>query len=141
MGHNRKDIGAIPEVAAYEEAKQMLDAFRAVNEQVFSTYADLVDDLNQKREAADKVVRAQEASCGDWDLYQYQTKYDAKALFEALGRDGFLAVGGKLKKVTEYDVDKAKVKMAISSKQIPEEVAEAVVTVSPRYHAPKPVSS
>jgi hypothetical protein len=137
MGSNTKQPEEVPEVAAYEEAAQVLEAFKQNNEQVFATYSALVDDVNQKREAADKVVRAQQISCGDWDLYQWQTKYDAKALFEALGRDGFMAVGGKMKKVTEFDLDKAKFKMAVSGGEVPEEVADAVISVSPRYHAPK----
>ena len=81
MPHNPVDAETIPEVRAYEESKEMLNVFMQANSQVFDTYHQLTEDLNQKLEAADKVVRSQGVSVSDWDLYQFQTKVDAETLF------------------------------------------------------------
>jgi hypothetical protein len=140
MPKNPMDPNDIPEVAAYVESKEMLEAFRKNHAQVFSSYEQLVADLNQKMEAADKVVRAQGISCADWDLYQTQTKIDAEALFNALGMDLFLQVGGKTGSKTTYSVDKATVQAAAARGDIPKAVVDGVVKESPRYHAPTPLS-
>lgn len=139
MRRNDVPIETIPEVLEYNEAKEMLQAFCEANAQIFRTYDTLAENLNQKREVADKAVRGKEVSCGDWELYQYATKYNAIALYEALGREQFLKVGGKLEKITNYDVDKVKIQSAIASKAISKEIADQVVIKNPMYHAPSPV--
>lgn len=140
MSYNKKEISEIPEVAAFEESKQMLEAFKTRYIQIFESYEHLVADANQKLEAADKVVRAKEISCGDWDLYQYQTKVDAEALFNALGMDKFLQVGGKTTTKTVYDADKARIEASAARGDISKNIATDVLKQSPRYHAPKSVA-
>jgi len=140
MPKNPVDPNEVPEVAAYVESKEMLETFKANHAQVFATYEQLAEDLNQKMEAADKVVRARAISCADWDLYQTQTKVDAEALFNALGMDMFLQVGGKTTTKTTYSADKAKVEAAAARGDIPKAVVDDVVKESPRYHAPVRIS-
>jgi hypothetical protein len=136
MRHNIKSVEEIPAVAEYNEAKEMLQAFCEANENTFKYYDTLVENLNQKLEAADKIVKSEGVSCGDWELYQYATKYNAIALYEALGREQFLKVGGKLEKITNYAVDKVKIQSAIASKAISKEIADQVVSKNPMYHSP-----
>lgn len=136
MPKNAVDPNSIPEVVAYLESKEMLETFKANHTQVFATYDQLAEDLSQKMEAADKVVRGHRVSCADWDLYQTQTKVDAEALFNALGMDMFLQVGGKTSTTTTYSADKAKVEAAAARNAIPKSVLDSVITHSPRYHAP-----
>jgi hypothetical protein len=76
-------------------------------------------------------------SCGSWELYQKQTTYDADALYDALGMEKFMAVGGTLNTVTKRDIDKTKFKAAIARNDVPPEVVESISKISPRYHAPK----
>lgn len=137
MPHNVVDPNTIPEVAAYNETKEMINTFRERHAHIFSAYDKMLEDLDQKRGAADKAVRARQVSCSDWDLYQFQTKINPDKLYNALGMDGFLRVGGSTSTQTVYGVDKAKLEAAIARGEVPPEVAEEVVVKSPRYHAPK----
>jgi hypothetical protein len=140
MGKREVEPESIPEVMAYRESRDMLDAFMQSNIEVFEAYKQLVADVNQKREAADKVVRAKNVSCGDWDIYQEQTKYDPQLLYEALGREQFMRVGGSCETQTVYGLDKAKFEAAYARGEVPDEVREVVRTVSPRYKAPKEIT-
>ena len=137
MSRNSVPVESIPEVKAYEDAKEMVQVFTDQHANVFSTYHQLMDTLKQKRDAADKIVRAKEVSCGDWDLYQFQVKVDAEAMFNALGMESFLRFGGTTSVKTVYDADKAKVEAAIARGDISEELAGTILTKSPRYHSPK----
>lgn len=137
MSHNPVDPNTIPEVVAYREIKEMIDIFKKRHDHVFSAYDKLLDELSQKRGAADKVVRAKEVSCDDWDLYQFQTKINPDKLYNALGMDDFLRVGGTTSTQTIYQVDKAKLEAAVARGEVPKEVADEVIVRSPRYHAPK----
>lgn len=137
MAYNPVEAETIPEVKQYEAAKEMLEEFIRNNPTVFKTYEFLQEDLRQKREAADKIVRAREVSVSDWELYQYQTKVDAETLFNNLGLETFLRVGGSTTTKTIYEADKTKVEAAIARNEIPKELASAVLVKSPRYHAPK----
>lgn len=132
-------IDDIPEVATFEESRASLEAFKYSHKRIFDEYDQLVQDFNTKLEAADKVVRAREVSCGSWELYQQQTQIDVDALYDALGREKFLAVGGKLQTVTNRGLDKTKFNSAITRGDIPEKVVQDVVKQSPRYHAPKQI--
>jgi hypothetical protein len=138
--YNSIDPSQIPEVMAFEEAQQMLDVFKDKHSHIFQEYDELIQARNIKLEAADKVVRAKKVSCGDWELYQRQKTFDADALYEALGRDQFLAVGGVLQTVTNRSIDKAKLEASIARGDIPKKVLDVVVSESPRYHAPKAIT-
>ena len=140
MSKNQVSTADIPEVEAFVDAEDMLREFEQTHANIIATRSTLVENRNQKREAADKAVRAKEVSCGPWDIYQTQTKFNAEALYNAMGKDGFMKVGGRLQTKTAYDVDKAKVAAAIARGEIPTDVAEVVVTVSPRYHSPKEIT-
>jgi hypothetical protein len=135
--HNDVHFNEIPEVAEFEQAREAVEAFRRAYPQVFEQYGELVDIYNSRLEAADKVVRSREVSCGSWELYQKQTTYDADALYDALGMEKFMAVGGTLNTVTKRDIDKTKFKAAIARNDVPPEVVESISKISPRYHAPK----
>lgn len=131
--------GDVPEVQEYVAAREALENFMDSHSEVFEEYRDMVEHSNDALERADKVVRGKNVSCGPWDKYQTQTKYDAQELYEAMGRDEFLRVGGKVTTKTIYDVDKAKVTASIERGAIPPEVAGEVKKVSPRYKTPKPI--
>lgn len=136
MAYNTVAVETIPEVKQYEDAKEMIEEFVRNNPKVFETYQMLQEDLKQKREAADKIIRAKGVSVSDWELYQYQTKVDAEAMFNALGLESFLRLGGSTTTKTVYDADKSKVEAAIARKEISEELAKTILVKSPRYHAP-----
>lgn len=134
--HNDTPVDQIPEVAAFQEVKARYDAFRASNPEFFNFLDALEEEFNQKLQAADKAVRSKNASCGDFHLYSYQTKYNPEELLQAMGREKFMQVGGTMTTQTVYGVDKARVDASITSGDIPAEVASKVRIKQPRYHKP-----
>jgi len=140
MSRNSKPVSEVPAVSTFVEALGQLEAFKSQHEAVFNQYEQLVTEYNQKLEAADKLVRQLGISCGPFDLYQFGTSYDPKALYDAVGHDRFLQVGGSVHTEKVYKIDKVKVEVAIQQNQIPAEAIDAFKTVAPRYHKPDKVS-
>lgn len=130
----------IREVAEFQEAEDRIKAFKDKHVKIFEQFEQLAAEYNQKLEAAEKGVRLRGVSCGSFDLYQWQTTYDAKALYDAVGREKFLQLGGILSTQTVYDVDRGHVGAAVNSGQISDEVIGVFVKNSPRYHKPDKVN-
>lgn len=130
---------AVPEVQAFIEAKEKVDRLKEAYPEVFEQLASIKDEYNSTLQAADKAVRARGVSCGPFVKYQEQTKYDAEKLYDALGREKFLEVGGKTSTITTYDVDRARLEAHIAAGAIDADVLGEVRTVSPRYRKPDPI--
>ncbi len=131
----------IPEVVEFINADERLKEFRQEYDDVFQQYDAIVTDRNDKLEAAEKIVRAHEVSCGPFDLYSHQTKYDAQAFYDAVGREEFLKLGGNIQTVPKYDIDKKTFEAMVAQKKVAPSVVEVVVTVSPRYKVPSKIST
>jgi hypothetical protein len=140
MRKNDTDVTQISEVRDFMRAEAALEQFKEQNSELMTQLSSLTEDYNQKLEAAEKVVRAKKVSCGPFEFYQEKTTYDPKTLFDSVGRDRFLQVGGITKTVTEYSLDKERVKQAIAKKDIPKEVVEAFVKVTAVYHKPDKIT-
>jgi hypothetical protein len=136
---NPKPVEEIPEVAAFEEVRERMKAVRDANAQFFSELDSLAEEYNDKRAAAIRATKAQEVSSGCIVMYQWSTKYDAEVLYQSLGHQGFLNVGGKVSQVADYSIDKARFESAHKSGQINDEVYNRVVTKSPRFKKPDEV--
>ena len=137
--HNPKAVEEIPEVAAFEDVKQRMQGVRAANADFFSQLDALVEEYNDKLSAAIKATKSQEVSCGDFVLYQFGTTYDAETLYQSLGHQGFLNVGGKVSQVANYTIDKARFESAHKSGQITNEVYQRVVKKTSRFRKPDKV--
>lgn len=133
------DIGEIPEVIEFVDAQEALQEFKQEHAAVFETLAQLTERYNASLEQADKVCRARQVSCGPFDLYQFSTKYDAEALYNAVGRDKFLELGGKIDTVTAFSVDKGKLEACIAQRKIESDVVDRVRKETPNYHKPEKV--
>jgi hypothetical protein len=129
----------IPEVHEFLGALGLIEAFRAQHASVFTEFDKLVDNYNTKLEAATQIVRSKNVSSGPFELYQFQTKYDPKTLYDLLGHERFFVVGGATHTETVYTVDAQKVEMAIDQGKIPIDMVDSFRTLSPRYHAPKKI--
>lgn len=133
---NTTDPVEIPAVVDYMDAADKLREFKEEHADVFEAYDFLVQEHNNKLEAAEKVVRAQGVSCGPFDLYQYQTKFDAEKLYDAVQREEFLRLGGKIETVPVYSVDKNIFEAKLAQGAVPKNVVDVVVKTSPRYKTP-----
>lgn len=133
---NDVPIESIPEVHAFEVAKQRYNSFREANRAYFEFLEELLVAYNDTLEAAEKAVRARGVSCGSFHHYQTATKYDADAMFDTLGRERFFAMGGGTKTVESRIIDKARVETNVKSGAITAEEAKQFVKKEARYHTP-----
>lgn len=136
----RVPVNNIPEVQRLTNLKTELEQFKTQHADVFMQYKDLVDQYNAALEEADKEVRSQGVSCGDFDNYSVSAKYIPQKMFEELGEDLFLKCGGSMSTKTEYKVDPKLAEAAIASKLIPEECVDNIREIRRNYHAPDKIS-
>ncbi len=131
-----------------EEIPEVIEVMRLSGrlEEIKKKYAGVVQELSQIAEqynaaveSAAKVVREKQVSCGPFQLYQFSTTYDAKRLFEEIGREDFLKVGGKISQVTTFDLDKGSFEAFVAIDSIPKEVVAVVVKHRPTFHIPEKV--
>jgi hypothetical protein len=137
--HNEVPINSVPEVAALEQTKARMRKFMEDNSQFFEWWTELVEEYNDRLQAAEKAVRARQVSCGELELGSYQTRYDWEYMYERYGREGFLERGGKLNTVVVKDGDKKRVDMQIDSGKIPAEDAQHIRKKGPKFTIPKPI--
>lgn len=133
----RVPIGDIPAVQELADLKMEIDALKTAHADVFMQYSDLVDRYNAKLEEAEKEVRAQAVSCGAFENYSVSVKFDPAKMFDELGEDMFLKVGGSIATKADYKVDPKRVEAAIASGEIPEECVDNFREVRRNYHQPK----
>jgi hypothetical protein len=138
--HNEVPIASIPEVDALEQVKSRMKQFVDSNAQLFEWWNELVEEYNDKLQAADKAVRARGVSCGDWSVGSYQTKYDWDYMYERYGRDEFLERGGKLETQQVKSGDKKRVDLQIDSGKMDPEDAGHIRKKTPKFSGPKPVT-
>lgn len=133
-----KDPSEMTEVLEFLDAKAAIEEFKDMHAVVFTQFADLVERYNSTLEQAEKAARQQEVKCGPFDAYQVTVKYDATALYNAVGRDLFLKIGGIINEKTVYDVDKGRLEAAITSpnSKITDEVVKTVRKETVTYHVP-----
>lgn len=137
----KKSPEEVTEVREFLGAFQRLEMFRQQHADVFAQYDTLVQEYNQKLEDAERTCRAQQIACGPFDLYNFSTKYDAKALYDLIGRERFFKVGGSERSETVYTIDKTKVESAIQRGDIPEDVVDSFKKVSPTFHTPDKITT
>lgn len=132
----RVPVGEIEEVQEFVDLEQEIAHLKAENPEIFMQLADLVDRRNTALERAEKIVRAKGITCGPFENYTAVAKYDAQKMYDELGHDMFLKVGGKIGQVTQYSVDKAQLELSLAQNKIPGECVEQFRSVQKNYHVP-----
>ena len=132
----RIDIGNVPEVVELIDAQDALEAFKQSHPEIFRTLEALTERYNAALESAEKVCRARAVSCGPLHLYQFTTRYDAEALYGAVGREKFLELGGKVGTKATYEVDKTCLETAIAQNKLSAEIVEISRKETPNFHKP-----
>lgn len=127
----------IPEVVAYMEAEDQLRDFLENNPEFNEVYKHLVERRNDALEQADKAVRRTGQACGPFAIFRSSPEYDLNALYEAVGRDKFLQMGGVIETVTTYKLDKQKIEAAVGRGDLPPALVAEVRKTSVRYSTPK----
>jgi hypothetical protein len=140
MTVNNVPVKSIPEVDEFTKAQRALDEFKANNEEFFAMLQPLVDRYNASLELADKKVRAQQVSCGPFQLTgRPSVSYDAEKIIEEMGRDFFIEIGGVIAQRTVYEIEKSKAEAAFAAGYIPDEVVKVVRKTKVAYHKPDKV--
>ncbi len=134
------DPEEIPEVMEFMAAQQAIEEFKDAHRNVFEVLETLVERYNTTLEQADKACRGQRITSGPFDLYQVTTKYNAEALYNAIGREEFLKLGGSVGTKATYDVDKGKLEAAIAQNKIDPNIVQSIRIETPNYHKPHPLS-
>lgn len=130
-------IANVPEVQAYMEAKERLDAWVQQNEANLRPLRDLLDTVRTAQQAADKQVRALNVFCGPWVKHRSSIEVNTQELLDTIGVEAFLGLGGEKHTKVEYTIDKQKLDMAIANGTIPPDLAEKVRIEKIAYSAPK----
>jgi hypothetical protein len=140
MPVNNVPSQSIPEVVEFLRAQRALEEFKEDNANFFEILQPLVDRYNACLELADKTVRAQQVSCGPFQLTgRPSASYDAEKIIEEMGRDFFIEIGGVIAQRTIFEIDKVKAESAYSANLMPPEVIKVVRKIKVAYHKPEKV--
>lgn len=134
---NHEEQAAVSAVKEYQTAEKTIELFKQDNQQLMTEYLELLEEKEQKRQVADKLIRALDVSFGPWDRYSERTTYNADMLCQLIGKQKFMELGGVESTAVVYSIDGQKVELAIASGAIPKEVVPEVKTVTSSYHTPK----
>lgn len=133
------DPSTIREVQDHLVAKEKLDSLRTTYPGIFEEFEEIVNEYNATLESAAQAVRSRQVTCGPFEILNFKATYNAQALYDAVGRDEFLRLGGSEQTIKQYDVDKKVFDSFVSQGQVPANVESAVITVGPAYKAPKKI--
>jgi hypothetical protein len=132
----KAEAAEVPEVIEFIDAQSALSEFKNEHAAVFEQLEQLTDRYNTALESAEKACRSLEVSCGPFDLYQFRTTYNPERLFNAVGRDKFLELGGKLDTKTVYDIDKGRFDVCVSQNKVAQDIVAEVRVEAPSFHKP-----
>jgi hypothetical protein len=127
----------MPAVIEFLDAQAALEEFRQEHAVVFEQLAQLTERYNSCLEQAEKSCRQASVTCGPFQLYQFTTKYDPEALYNAVGREAFLELGGSVGTKVSYEVDRGRLEAAIAQGKLPEETVTVVRKETPCYRKPE----
>jgi hypothetical protein len=131
---------SIAEVKAFLKAKATLDALKVKHPRAFAELLELAKPYNATCEAAAKVVRARRCSSGPFDLYTFRPKYDAEALYEAVGRQRFAQSGGVIEPKESRSIDTERFEALVACEKLPRDIVDKVLSYTPCFHTPDLIS-
>lgn len=127
------DVEEIPEVLEFLDAQTEYEGFKAKNRKLIKELEGLIENYITTKEAADKAVRATGMSCGPWEQLTPTVKYDGERLYSAVGREDFVRLGGVVRQINEYVIDKGTIEAAIAANKVPQQIVDIVRTVTRKY--------
>lgn len=126
-------------VNAFLEAEKKLKAFKEANKKIFQQLDSIVEEYNAALEDADKEVRALGISVGPFSVMGVQTTIDVDILYDEMGPEGFLKVGGIVQQRQVLDIDKTKFQTYVNSGAIDPEILSACYSKKNKYRTPKKI--
>lgn len=143
MAKSREPVTTIPvdqckEVQDLEDSEQAIRTLINGNQGFYEQLCRLTAERNQRLEAASKVIRPTGQNCGPFIKLSETEKINAEKLFEEVGASDFQALGGYTETVVQYKVDRVRFLAHASKGDLPQDVVEAVLTISPSYKKIEP---
>jgi len=132
------DPPKLAEVGAFEEVQRELEYFKMQHSDVIEHLEHLIERHNTLLQAAEQACRSRGMSDGPFQLFSSYYKYKAEVLYDELGREDFLKVGGSIETISAYKLDKAKFEALAAQNIIPEPVVQAARELVMKYRAPDP---
>lgn len=130
----------IAEVKAFMKAKEAVDELKALFPVAFRKLADLAGLYNATLDAAAAATKKRGVSSGPFELYSYSRKFDGEALYAAVGRQRFPSMGGVISAPEKHEIDKDRFVALVEAKTVSAEIADSVLTYTPSFHKPEPLS-
>jgi hypothetical protein len=131
---------SVPEVKAFLKAKQAFDDWEAQYPVAAKKLRELAPAYNATLKVAELTTKELRVKAMPFDLYSFTRKFDAELLYASVGRQKFAALGGVLATVEDKSIDKDRFVAAMTQKQIAPELAAKVLTHTPNFHKPAPIS-
>lgn len=133
-------VEEIPEVGKFVQEQERFKQFRKDNAQFFEYLTQLATDYNEALSAARAACKQRGVSCGPIQVATVQTKYDADAMYDVLGREKFLEMGGTLETVQKRGLDKKRVDFNIDNGKIEADQAALIRKRNPTFKSNDVVS-
>ncbi len=131
---------SIPEVKAFLKAKQAFDEWEAQYPVAARKLRELAPAYNATLTVGALATKELRVKAMPFDLYSYTRKFDAELLYASVGRQKFAAMGGTLATVEEKGISKDRFVAAVAQKLVGPELADQVLTYTPNFHKPDPIS-
>lgn len=126
-------------VGVFLEAKDRLNAFREMHQEVFDQLDEILEEYNRALEDAEKEVRSKGESDGPFVVSGQQTSLDVDKLYDWMGHENFLMIGGTISVRQVLGMDMKRFESFVAAGVVPKEVLEECYQVKPRFRAPKKV--
>lgn len=133
MAKKTLSVDEVPEVRKFMEAQQKLQRIKEAYPEASAAFAQVADEYNSSLQAAEKAVKAVACSCGPFQVISTAEAFDADMLYELLGQEVFLAIGGKMKTVRVVEIDKDRVNAALVNGKIDTNIADSARKLTTRF--------
>jgi len=135
--YNDVPITEIPEVVNFENVKARYHKFKQDNAAYFQYLNQIQEEYNIALQAAEKAVKVNQVSCGDFHYYLKLDKIDDDMAYQIHGHEKFLALGGTIETVTIRKMDKTRYMSNVQAGVVTADERQLTVKTEPRYHKPE----
>jgi nicotinic acid mononucleotide adenylyltransferase len=123
---------SLKEFERFERAQEAL-------EEALNPLQPLIEEYNAALEEVDGAVRARGISVGDFKIVREFDEYNADKLYELVGKDKFLELGGTESQIRKLSIDKTKLRSFIAAGKLPQPIIDQIQTRQRQYSTPKPL--
>lgn len=125
------------EVDEFLQARERYFRWQKQYPQAYSELLELQSDYNATRDAAEKILRAHGKSEGPFQIKSSRLSYDAEKLYDEVGKEVFLALGGEISTNVSFKIDSTTLQSKIAAKKVDPAVIESISKPVHVFDAPK----